>query len=382
METQDPVRAVEEKIRSVLADPSLRGARLAEAIHGLGARPHDEPFRLALRTVLPLDLSEDQARATLDAIEAHRAGLEANLGRDPGFSVAALDYLQDQEGTLRDPLFNQAPPEGPAAARRAAIPNEASIEEIVGLELKRAERFARPAALVLLAPDGAPQEGERAMLAAAAALRDGARDTDQVARLASAGFAVILPCTAREAALLAARRLRGALLRPTGVTWSAGVAAAPGDGRTATALERCARVALEAARVRGGDRAEAHHAERREHPRRAASGLAGRLRREGTETAAAIEDLSLGGALIRTAERLEPGSECTLVLRETTARPREISAPLRVVRAAESPRTAGGAGWVAAVVFLSDAAGRVRLAGLLADLPERPRDSSWAGGAA
>ena len=363
METQDPVRAVEEKIRSVLADPSLRGARLAEAIHGLGARPHDEPFRLALRTVLPLDPSEDQARATLDAIEAHRAGLEATLGRDPGFSVAALDYLQDQEGALRDPLFNQAPPEGPAAARRAAIPNEASIEEIVGLELKRAERFARPAALVLLAPDGAPQEGERAMLAAAAALRDGARDTDQVARLASAGFAVILPCTAREAALLAARRLRGALLRPTGVTWSAGVA-------------------LEAARVRGGDRAEAHQAERREHPRRAASGLAGRLRREGTETAAAIEDLSLGGALIRTAERLEPGSECTLVLRETTARPREISAPLRVVRAAESPRTAGGAGWVAAVVFLSDAAGRVRLAGLLADLPERPRDSSWAGGAA
>jgi GGDEF domain-containing protein len=372
VDPQDLTRAVQQEIRQVLEDPALRGPRLMEALSGLGARHVLEPFRDALRALVALDRQEDQARATLASIEEHRASLEARLGRDPGLSVAALDYLHELEGTLRDPVFQGAAGPGGGAADEPADRLAASIDEVLAHEVRRGERFGRPLALLLVSPDPAtpgPSPGGDAMLsAAAAALRGVVRDSDHLARVVPEGFAVILTCTGREAGLKAAERFRVALRSATGTTWSVGLASCPGQAWSAELLARAAREALFMAQGAGGDAAMARTVERREHPRRAVgASLTGRIRSGDEESEIVIEDLSLGGARIGVAAPLEPGSEVVLRLRETSARPREVTVSSRVVRA--MPAAGGGrAAWSAGLAFLADAGTRHRVAGILADV--------------
>lgn len=376
MGPEDLSRAVQEEIETVLGDPSLRGERLSEAVLTLGTRHGIEPFRAVLARLVRLDLREAEARRTLMEVEEHRASLEALLARDPGLAVAALDRLQQVDGTLRDPVFRQAGAESPVT--RPPAPSGPEEAEASGdLEARRGERFDHPLSVVVLSPDRSePLSGEEAG-AAAAALREVARDTDQ-ARPVPEGLRVVLPCTSGEAARNAADRLRRALGVSTGISWSAGVAASRREEWDFPDLARGAVEAARAAQARGGDAVGIHRRERRGHPRRRVGGsLAARLRKDGSEWDVAIEDLSLGGALVGTRDGIPAGSEVVLILRESSARPRQVAIASRIERLAEahqdtgpSGETPGGAGrWRAAVSFRDDADSRQRIAGILADLP-------------
>ncbi len=376
MDPQDLTRAVQQEIREVLEDPALRGPRLLEALADLGARRVLEPFRDALLALVALDRQEDQARATLASIEEHRASLEARLGRDPGLSVAALDYLHELEGILRDPVFQGAADSGGGVADEPADRVVASIDEVLAHEVRRGERFGRPLALLIVSPDAAPPRPSPAddarLSAAAGTLRGVVRDSDHLARVVPEGFAVILTCTGREAALKAAERFRLALRSATGVTWSVGLASCPGQAWNAALLARSAREALHMVQGAGGDAALARTVERREHPRRAVGiALTGRMRSGDEESEIVVEDLSLGGARVGVAARPEPGSEVVLRLREASARPREVAVPSRVVRAVAAAGDRGTA-WTAGLAFLADAGTRQRVAGILADVAAGP----------
>lgn len=378
MGPEDLSRAVQEEIGTVLDDTSLRGERLSEAVLALGTRHGIEPFRAVLASLVRLDLREPEARRTLMEVDLHRASLAALLTRDPGLAVAALDRLQQIEGTLRDPVFRQAGTEAPVIrVPPAAGPEEAEVSG--DLEARRGERFDHPLSVVVLRPDRPePLSGEEAG-AAAAALREVARDTDQ-ARPVPEGLRVVLPCTAGDAARNAADRLRRALRLSTGISWSAGVAASPRQEWDFPDLARGAGEAARAAQARGGDAVGMHRRERRDHPRRRVGpALAGRLRKDGAEWDIEIEDLSLGGALVGTQDGIPAGSEVVLILRETSARPRHVAIVSRIERLAEAPRDQGSPGgvaaggaptrWRAAVSFRADPDSRLRIAGILADLP-------------
>lgn len=387
MGPEDLSRAVQEEIGTVLDDPSLRGSSLSEAILALGARHGIEPFRAVLASLVRLELREPEARRTLMGAEEHRASLEARLGRDPGLAVAALDRLLEIEGALRDPVFRRA---GTAAAAPAPRPLAAAGTEEADasgdLEARRGERFDHPLSVVVLRPDRAEPLSEEEAGAAAAAVREVARDTDQ-ARPVPEGLRVVLPCTAGDEARNAADRLRRTLQVSTGVSWSAGVAATPGEDWDFRGLARVAKEAARAAQARGGDAVGMHRRERRDHPRqRVGPFLAARLRKDGRESDIEIEDLSLGGALVATGDGIPAGSEVVLILRETSARPRQVAIASRVERLDEVPEGPGrpaeapGAApkrWRAAVSFQADADARLRIAGLLADLPARgPADGA------
>ncbi len=369
MDPQALNRACEDELREVLGSPSLRGEELKSAIATLGVRRGIEPFRAGLWLLARIDQSEEEARAVFDAVELQRGLLQERLGRDPGLAVAALDSVLSPDGSARLATQRQGPRAGFGISADGGVPETPSFDELLGFEVRRAARFREPLALLVLAPDRSADDPPL-MSQAAAILGQALRDTDQAARILPAGYVAILPSTPAASALDAADRLRESLLAATGVAWSAGVAAAPDLPWEPEALARGAREALRSAWLSGGQQVAPHRAERRAHPRRPAGDrVAAVLRRDGLDREMILADLSMGGALLGVNERLSPGSEVLVALRETSARPRKAEVLSRVVRVDRNPPDAGGAPWRTAVCFVAGSKDRLKVAGLLADLP-------------
>ncbi len=369
MGPRDLRRAVRDNIREVLSDEALRGDRLLEAIAGLGSRYSVEPFRSILGYTVSLDSPEPEARATVAAIEHHRVAIEALLGRDPGFIVAACDLLHERERTLRDPVFRDEEPfpVEPVLAGNVRAPEP--FEEARDLESRRAGRCGRSMAVVVLSPDIPGGLSGPARGAGLAALRDGLREVDLLMGSPLQDFVVLLPCTGGREGLRAADRFRRRLRDATGVSFRAGVAASPGRSADAELLTRLARQAMQEARRTDAGIVQ-YRPERRAHARRGTGGgLSARLRNDGVESEIGVEDLSLGGALLVTPCRVDPGSEVVLALRSSGIRPAGYLIPSRVLRVLDGP-TPGQAPWRAAVGFHPEA--RLRIAAILAGL-ETPR---------
>ncbi len=366
MASRDPKDAVQDDIRKVLDEKVLRGDRLIEAISDLGPRHSVDPFRAALSFALPMDFTEPEARDTVAGIESHRGEIEALLGRDPGFTVAAFDLLYEKERTLRDPVFRDGRPEAAAVPAPGPRPRPSDrLEDILRRETRRAERSGRSLAVVVLSPDDPAAPATGPAEAGLVALCDSARDVDSVAAAQDGDYVVVLPCTGGREGLRAADRLRRALRVSTGIPFSAGVAAASGRAADAHILTRFARQALREARGSGSG-AALHRLERRAHSRiLVGTTVPATLRSGGSESEIVVEDLSLGGALLSTPHRVAPGGEVVLALRGPSTRPAGFLLPSRVLRAQDGP-TPGQAPFRAAVGFSPDA--RLRVAALLAGL--------------
>ena len=369
MDPRDLRRTVQDDIRKVLGDPAARGDRLVEAVAGLATRHPIEPFRAVLACAATLECPEDEAGPLVLAIDRHRSGLEELMGRDPGFSVAACDLLHEVDRTLREPVFRSGAPATRPPLHDVAMPLEESLRQ----ESRRAQRSGRPFTVVVLSPDGDAPGAAGDLQAARRGLCDSARDIDVVGSLSPDAFVVLLPCTGGRQGLLAAGRFRRSLLAATGAAWSAGVASDAGQAADAIELARKAREALATARREGSGQA-LHRQERRAHPRTVVSvPVEARLRRDGVDWAIVLEDLSLGGALFTVHQRMDPGSEVILALRQGAVRPVATAIPSRILRVADGP-VAGQAPWKAAVSFGAEA--RLRIAGVLAEIdPRVPRES-------
>ncbi len=353
-------RTVQDDIRKVLGDPAARGDRLAEAIESLAARHPIEPFRAVLCCAAALDRPEDEAASLVLAIDGHRSDLEGLMGRDPGFAVAACDLLHEVDRTLREPVFRSGAVAAGCASGAAGLP----LEEALRREARRAGRSGRPLSVVALSPDGRLDAAVETLEAARLGLCGSARDVDFVGSLPPHDFIVLLPCTGGRQGLLAAGRFRRSLLATTGASWSAGVASRSGPIDHAE-LTTSAQEALQTARGTGAGQL-LHRQERRAHPRTTVGpSLPARLRLDGVESPVVLEDLSLGGALLGVHQRIDPGADVILALRQGAARPVSVAIPSRVLRVADGP-VPGRAPWKAAVAFPGDAG--LRVAGVLSGI--------------
>jgi diguanylate cyclase (GGDEF)-like protein len=157
-----------------------------------------------------------------------------------------------------------------------------SVDDLTGLfnsrylsgalrrEVKRAVRTGRPLSLLFVDLDGFKGIndryghlcGSRALVEAAGRIQSGARETDVVARFGGDEFALILPDTAREGALLVAQRVRERVasqpfLEGEGIgyrlTASVGAATLPDVAETPEALLAAADTAMYRVKGRGKD---------------------------------------------------------------------------------------------------------------------------------
>lgn len=355
-------------IRKVLDNPSLRGPHLMQAIGEIDSRHNAESFRLCLRLLTGLDLPEADARAMLAECDRNRDRLETELGRDPGLDVAAADHLQSGRGGKLDPLVELTGREAMPAS--SPIGSAGDFLGMIEAELERAERFDRSLALALFSPDS----GELATLIhrGLSIAREVARDTDSLAPIDPDRLAMLFPCTGEEGARLAAGRLLERLSVMTGTTWSAGISKREDGPGGTPELIRQAALSLSVARSAGGGLVRVHRRERREHTRRRPGrAIIGRVQSTlGSDPVPLsgrvdLEDLSLGGARLVSARDITAGTDVVLALRESTALPRQVALPGRVIRSRSLPDRRG---FEAALRFSASEAGRYRLAGILADL--------------
>ena len=149
--------------------------------------------------------------------------------------------------------------------------NRRGFRELLDLELERSRRGESRAAIVVGDLDrfkavndrGGHPSGDAVLQRVARVLLEGKRQIDTVARVGGEEFALILPDTDEEGALMVAERLRTAMQEqfagdPVPITVSFGIALHPRHGETASALLRAADEALYGAKDAGRNRTLVH----------------------------------------------------------------------------------------------------------------------------
>jgi diguanylate cyclase (GGDEF)-like protein len=198
----------------------------------------------------------------------------ARVPGDPGFEPEDTDALQDLAGHAAAAVANALAHE---ETRRLSVTdpltgagNFRQLSTTLAREVERATRFNRPLSVVMLDLDhfkavndshGHPF-GDGVLREFARRLQDCLREVDTVTRYGGEEFTVVLPETGAEGAAAVAGRIVRAVRdqpfavgnRSAEVTVSAGVAAFPDHGRTASEILRAADAALYAAKGAGRDR--------------------------------------------------------------------------------------------------------------------------------
>jgi diguanylate cyclase (GGDEF)-like protein len=215
--------------------------------------------------VAPLDFGDGDAgllilgrRMTDAAYEPHDLALLRALADSSAIALRnaeLLDRLRAQ-ATI-DPL--------------TGCHNRRGFDEIIHTELTRSARYDRELSLVLLDidhfkrvnDDFGHEVGDHALQRIGRAVRHTFRSTDSACRFGGEEFALVFPETGKEEAMRLAERLRILIETlppnpevPRTLTASFGVAAYPGDARTAAELIRAADRALYQAKTGGRNRVE------------------------------------------------------------------------------------------------------------------------------
>jgi diguanylate cyclase (GGDEF)-like protein len=336
-----------------------------------------------MKLVLQAELSEEEASGLWDSLGAHREALASHLGRDPGWSVAAMDYLQQQKAFFSAPaLVEDAFLEN---VFRAARPNAGTrlassrwFLDLMKREIRRARRASRGFCLILAELDGLGRvnaaygrtTGDAALKEVFRTLGARLRDTDVVARAGGTRLALLLPAARRLGAHAAAERVRAAVEERTRqpgragerllLTLSAGVSAYPDDGETAERLFQCASLALEQARAGGGNSTVLHFQEKRRGVRFRVVGRTLECGVLGTEAAEPMRlkvcELGTTGALVESPGPLRVGDELEIRLPEAPPRP-DLRLRARVERLIPPSPRSPTEGFRVAMGFLSGDAG-------------------------
>jgi diguanylate cyclase (GGDEF)-like protein len=233
-----------------------------------------------------LRTTETEAAGLLRNILSHREKMTEKLGRDPGIRVAGVDYLTHVEPRLSNPVVvDEEDWERTLRSSRSdpltGLNNREVFHETLVGEIRRSARFGTDLALLLLDLDGFKEINDRhghlfgdlVLERVGSLLRRSTRQTDVACRYGGEEFSIVLPQTNRLGAFEVGERIRVLLearfvaeeiegIR-VALTLSAGIAAYPDDGSSATELVSRADAALYDAKASGRNLVRLRHPERR-----------------------------------------------------------------------------------------------------------------------
>lgn len=265
-------------------------AARTEVWQEMEARYGDSIYPRVIYLLTRKQFSLEEARRHWRNILAHSRDMSQALGREVGVRTAMCDYFINVAHLVEEPLLV----EGHTLRQKEA---SAFRDELTGLYNRRffnsalhkqvaeARRYEQTFSLIMMDVDhfkgyndrNGHLAGDRALAEVAGLLASTTRKVDYLVRFGGEEFAVILPRSSREEALIAAERYRQAVERhpfpgeetlPGGkLTICAGVACFPIDARNALDLIHRADMALYAAKRQGRNRVAASGPERRRSPR-------------------------------------------------------------------------------------------------------------------
>lgn len=228
-------------------------------------------FSDMLYTLTRRNFPSRQAKTLWAEIGNHRNGLRNMLGRDPGLTLAAHDYLTNVSGLMRNVgmieegkfnlLATVAVHDG-----LTGLFDKTTFTQMMKDELERALRYQRPMTLVMgdidhfkaLNDTFGHADGDVVLREVAGIIQKHCRSTDVAGRFGGEEFAVLLPESTTETGRVFAERVRTAIETtfaggPYKTTISLGVAAAEAGDDT-TALTKRADAALYEAKHSGRNR--------------------------------------------------------------------------------------------------------------------------------
>ncbi|HEX7320536.1 MAG TPA: GAF domain-containing protein [bacterium] len=153
------------------------------------------------------------------------------------------------------------------------LPNRRNFEVLIDAEIKRAERYRRPFAVLMIDFDNFKSyndayghlAGDKILIKLSQIMKESIRDVDFLCRYGGDEFVAILPETEATFALEAADRMRGKILAQDidpPVTLSIGISTFPLDGKDSVMLIHLADQACYEAKQMGGNRVNFAHREK------------------------------------------------------------------------------------------------------------------------
>ena len=258
--THDPQALLPVILQAAVEATGAVGGRLVEGEVELARVGHPDAGGRR-----PLAIPLDEGRMGSQLLLAPPAGGFSEEARELGRWLGAQAAIALENARLHGLVKTQA-----TTDELTGLANRRRFMEALTLELKRAERFGSPLALVLADLDDfklvndrfGHNVGDEVLRAVGDAFRRTLRDVDLPARLGGEEFAVLLPETDLEGAQELSERLRAAVSeleladpqgRPLQVTASFGIAVHP-DVQSGDELLSAADTALYRAKGRGKNR--------------------------------------------------------------------------------------------------------------------------------
>lgn len=225
-----------------------------------------EVYSEALYCLTRLELPPKEARESLIAILEHQRKMSAQLKRNVSLITATSDYFTHVQSLVRDPILVevrllQQKEECAFRDELTGLFNRRFFNQEIPREMERFRRFGQAFSLLMLDLDHfkifndtyGHSAGDQALRDVARILLDTARLYDRPVRYGGEEFAIILPQTNGDEAMIVAERIRESMERhrihyagrDVGViTISIGLAVYPKDSMDMDGLVQCADLAL------------------------------------------------------------------------------------------------------------------------------------------
>lgn len=356
-ETPERSLKVMETIAQLLSGSDLSKPDLESDLSDLVSRHGATVYAELIHLLSHLRFEPDEARAHWTRILEHRTFMSDRLGMTVDLRVALLSYFVEVNRKLKNPkiielqLFEQTQ-ESAYRDELTGLCNFRYFKDHLGREIERAERYGLALSLVMVDIDdfktyndtNGHETGNEALATVARLLVESLRKIDVPARYGGEEFALILPSTAKLAALGVAERTRRRIDeqyfpceggQPLGrLTASMGIASYPADAADPSDLVRRADSALYVAKTMGKNEVHLYGQNRRSF-RRIKAALDGKICVLSAECHPLTTiDISAGGLLFHVDRKLNLGSLVDVELMLPDA-PRPITTCGRVVRVEE-----------------------------------------------
>ncbi len=234
----------------VIADYALRNFRGVAALHQVRQRDPDLPFLFVSGT-----LGEEAA------VDAMKAGAHDYIRKENLRRLLPAVRHEVREAALRRERRRMAQRVAHLAYHDALtdLPNRTLLHDRLAQAVRHANRDGTAVCLLVVDLDGFKQvndthghrAGDRVLQHIASRIRGLLRDVDTVARLGGDEFAVVLPSTALDGGILAARKVLEEIEKPClvehrrlSVRGSVGIASFPEHAKSADALLQKADLAM------------------------------------------------------------------------------------------------------------------------------------------
>lgn len=277
-----------------------------------------------LEHLLGIELTPEDVQVFWHQGVTHWEKLNAQLGRDPGLTVALIDYCKNiSENEYHFTIFSSGSNELSAESPRdglSGLSNLRYFKSRLNAEAARNLRYQKPFVVAIvdidcftsLVKDRGTEAGNEVIRRLGGILNDTCRKTDIASRINRHQMALLFLESEKKDAFIQLERIRTRAeieLKEFQTTLSGGMASCPHDARTAEELMKCAERSLTAAKEKGMNRVCIDPEDKRAFPRLHES-LMVRLTplSEGEAAREAItRDISGGGFAFESPDSIAPG---------------------------------------------------------------------------